>query len=135
MNNEIKEILDDLDYCKNRQCGNILLKHNECDLLLDYITNLQTIEQQYSAILSENAELENKITNLQEENERLKEMVDWNDKVANKKQEIIDKATGFINAACSWLNIDLRDDDELLEVKVRFFKDLLNILEGEENER
>ncbi len=26
---------------------------------LDYITNLQTIEQQYSAILSENAELEN----------------------------------------------------------------------------
>lgn len=28
--------------------------------LLDYITNLQAIEQQYSAILSENAELENK---------------------------------------------------------------------------
>ena len=35
--------------------------------LLDYITNLQTIEQQYCAILSENAELENKITNLQKE--------------------------------------------------------------------
>ena len=40
----------------------------------DYITNLQTIEQQYSAILSENAELENKITNLQEENRILKEL-------------------------------------------------------------
>lgn len=34
--------------------------------LFNYITNLQIIEQQYSAILSENAELENKITNLQE---------------------------------------------------------------------
>lgn len=38
----------------------------------DYITNLQTIEQQYSAILSENAELENKLTNLQEENKKIK---------------------------------------------------------------
>ena len=31
------------------------------NIVLDYITNLQTIEQQYSAILSENAELENKL--------------------------------------------------------------------------
>lgn len=41
MTNEIKEILDDLDYCKSLKAGNILLKYNECDLLLDYITNLQ----------------------------------------------------------------------------------------------
>ena len=39
---------------------------NDIDEVLDCITNLRTIEQQYSAILSENAELENKITNLQE---------------------------------------------------------------------
>ena len=43
--------------------------------LLDYITNLETIEQQYSAILSENAELENKITNLEQENELLKKQM------------------------------------------------------------
>lgn len=36
------------------------------------------------------------------------------------------KAIEFIK---TWLNIDLRDDDELLEVRVVFFKDLLNILE------
>ena len=41
MTNEIKEILDDLDYCKSIKSGNILLKSNECDDLLDYITNLQ----------------------------------------------------------------------------------------------
>ena len=41
--------------------------------LFNYITNLETIEQQYSAILSENAELENKITNLEQENKELKE--------------------------------------------------------------
>lgn len=46
---------------------------NRDERLLDYITNLQTIEREYSSILSENAELENKITNLQQENERLKE--------------------------------------------------------------
>ena len=45
----------------------------------------------------------------------------------------IDKTIGFINTACSWLNIDLRDNDELLEVKVRFFKELLNILEGSDD--
>ena len=69
------------------------------NIVLDYITNLQTIEQQYSAILSENAELENKlnqyenpddltlfymwldtkakdkIKQLQEENERLNNII------------------------------------------------------------
>ena len=34
------------------------------NIVLDYITNLQTIEQQYSAILSENAELENRLDTL-----------------------------------------------------------------------
>ena len=53
MNNDIKEILDDLDYCKNRQCGNILLKHNECDLLLDYITNLQEEIERLNNIIEE----------------------------------------------------------------------------------
>lgn len=40
---------------------------NEAKQIEDYITNLQTIEQQYSAILSENAELKNKISDLQKD--------------------------------------------------------------------
>lgn len=66
----IKEILEDvkrhLDYVKATKQASI--RDNEMKAMYDYITNLQTIEQQYSAILSENAELENKITNLQNEN-------------------------------------------------------------------
>ena len=54
-----------------------LFNKDEIHKLLDYITNLQTIEQQYSAILSENAELENKITNLQEELESANESITW----------------------------------------------------------
>lgn len=47
--------------------GNIqCLEPSECKILLDYITNLRTIEQQYSAILSENAELKNKISDLED---------------------------------------------------------------------
>jgi DNA repair ATPase RecN len=90
MKNEIKEILEfkeNADYKK--------LSVDEIAILKDYITNLRTIEEQYSAILSENAELKNKIfdledtlidkkeycygletqlTNLQQENEKLKEL-------------------------------------------------------------
>ena len=57
MKNEIKEILD--------KCTPFLFG-DEVDKLTNYITNLQTIEQQYSAILSENAELEYKVTDLSE---------------------------------------------------------------------
>ena len=70
MSEEIKKLIDNAEY--------------EPQPLIDYITNLQTIEQQYSAILSENAEL-------QEENERLKEERqninnrNCNQKIANKK--------------------------------------------------
>ena len=59
-----------VDRLKNSLDYEFNLTYSEHKQLLDYITNLQTIEQQYSAILSENAELENKITNLQEETER-----------------------------------------------------------------
>ena len=82
MKDEIKEILEYLK-CEEEYYDGIeevvlssdekVIERDDIELLLDYITNLQTIEREYSAILSENAELENKITNLQEENERLKE--------------------------------------------------------------
>lgn len=71
MNNEIKEIIsmsadEDIEIKYMNEKGAYVYKNIDIYELLDYITNLQTIEQQYSAILSENAELENKITNLQE---------------------------------------------------------------------
>ena len=71
MNEEIKEIKHRLQLL-HAEC-NSKAREEDINYTLDYITNLQTIEQQYSAILSENAELENKITNLQQENERLKD--------------------------------------------------------------
>lgn len=41
---------------------------NRDERLLDYITNLQTIEREYSSLLSENAEL-------QQENDRLNNII------------------------------------------------------------
>ena len=41
MKDEIKEILDDLDYAVNRKRGTITLNQKDINLLLDYITNLQ----------------------------------------------------------------------------------------------
>lgn len=64
MKDEIKEILDNLKYNIETNKNWTLTLGNSIDrwkLLLDYITNLQIIEQQYSTILSENAELENKL--------------------------------------------------------------------------
>lgn len=100
----------------------------------DYITNLQTIEREYSSLLSENAELENKITNLQEENERLKIQVSTKEKECMKLQEIINKAIEYINYSkfveyehfvCSCSEGNCCPEDEIEE--------LLNILEGINN--
>ena len=71
MNNEIKEIFDKLNKIvpyanvpKELAYMTISITPQDCKLLLDCITNLQTIEQQYRAILSENAELENRLDTL-----------------------------------------------------------------------
>ena len=77
MKDEIKEILealkiDEEDLNVRSSMYQLQLTPKEQKILLNYITNLQTIEQQYSAILSENAELENKTTNLQEEKDKYK---------------------------------------------------------------
>ena len=68
MNKEIKEILNKLKN-KNNYISHsmILLSDKETKEILDCITNLK------------------------QENKRLKKMVDWNDKVATNKQLIIDK--------------------------------------------
>jgi chromosome segregation ATPase len=82
MKDNIKEILKDNDELLVRYKDNSFESFDTLPInVLDYITNLQTIEQQYSAILSENAELENKITNLQEELKYQKEAeLEYNEK-------------------------------------------------------
>ena len=74
MNNDIKEILDNvkrhLDYVEATKQKSI--RDNEMKVMYDYITNLQTIEQQYSAILSENAKLQEENKKYVEDNEKLR---------------------------------------------------------------
>lgn len=75
MNNEIKEILDNLKNKDNDIKGINFLKYQdltrgEINLLLDYITNLQ---QEINKLTAESTEWESKCYDLQQENERLKE--------------------------------------------------------------
>lgn len=88
MNNDIKEILD---YLKDNSksfiiCGSSYYKISDykAKILLDYITNLQTIEQQYSAILSENAELD-----------KYKKVIDKIKEVLNKSSNLTLDETGY----------------------------------------
>ena len=101
---------------------------NDINKILDYITNLQTIEQQYSAILSENAELENKITNLQEENERLK-LVIKNHSIIIPKNKIIDYKSRIEKAIEYIKNINERAYKDDYGTCFSTY-DLLNILQG-----
>ena len=127
MNDEIKEILDNLrhySFCFD----NYDLEKTWVNKLLDYITNLQTIEQQYGAILSENVELENKITNLQEENEKLLKICGDYDKQANNYKSRIEKAVEYIKRNYKVLLLTNPPREA-------FNKDyLLNILNGDEDE-
>lgn len=126
MKDEIKEILDNLKFTNNdvMWCDKITLDAEESHLLLDYITNLQTIEQQYGAILSENAELENKITNLQKENKHLNLQLDQALKDYDELQQKIDKA---IELTKNLLKTEDRGYYQIL------FKEILKSLGDEDN--
>ena len=101
MNNEIKEILDDLKQCcKNRDRFDI--HENTADILLDYITNLQ------------------------EENERLNKQYDLMEQSLDDKQKVIDKAIKYVE----W-NLDANAEIiDYFNCDMNFNK-LLNILKGE----
>ena len=94
---KIKEILDRLDF-NEWEVDLYKVPITWCELynIRDYITNLQTIEQQYSVILSENAELENKITNLQEKYERMKENAEILSNGYNELEKRNEKAIEYI---------------------------------------
>lgn len=162
MNNEIKEIIDNLIRFRNEDNKfqpEDILTIEDVWLLLDYITNLQTIEQQYSALLSENAELKEvnnyskrklyKINKdrleanlkLVEENERLKNRneflnqvcVGFDDKYEDYKSRC-EKLREYINTHQLFKYI--YDDEELFEIITdkEAKKDLENILNGGKNE-
>ena len=95
MNNEIKEILEFIKEQIEKETlsyePDIELSKEEAKRLLDYITNLQTIEQQYCAILSENADL-------QQENKKLKELCDKYEKEHKTTYEIWKKDIYLYNS-------------------------------------
>lgn len=139
---EIKDLLQYLKNVYESEETSTWLNKLQIKDLFDYITNLQTIEREYSAILSENAELENKITNLQEENERLKEenkhiFANVNDDkllrsnamnyaelqdYKQRNEKAIEKLKDLYSYA---------DNEEYVD---NYCKDLLNILQGKSDE-
>lgn len=144
MKDDIKEIyLSNLEWTKTHDnmggvMGNLIFKDNMsyddyqklfkttyfilCNK--DYITNLQTIEQEYNALLSENAELENKITDLQEElystNQVVNELLDERDR--NKKAVEYIKFTSNLKYENEYVGLFIKD----------VCNNLLNILGGDE---
>ena len=80
MKNEIKEILDYLKRSNKNLFGyeqDKIISYEEVQLLLDYITNLQKEDRINNDLIpyfkNNEKSLKKQITNLQEENERLKE--------------------------------------------------------------
>ena len=140
MKEEVKGILNDLKRLANDQTYPEDIMDNEAaKTLLDYITNLQTIEQQYSPLLSENAELENKIIELQEENKELNDdNIWWNNRFKAVQRNYKDyksrnkKAIEFIEENLTfYITIGGTDERKLIGYN-KAFEDLLNILEGKE---
>lgn len=109
MNNEIKEILDDMfhiiikyeedfEYLEENKIR-YQLSYNKMQKLYDYITNLQKTNKNHSKKL---IELGNKINNLQQENERLK--------LEYKTQKDINQKL---------LSMDIKHNRELKDYKLR----------------
>lgn len=139
MNKELEYLLSEIkdssqDYVGTNGCKYQDLLREELDLLLNYITNLQTIEQQYCAILSENADL-------QQENDKLgKENKKYKDLGFEHLQKENDRLNNIINTAIKYIQNNklydfIYDDEELFEkVSDKATKDyLLYILKGDNN--
>lgn len=149
MKDEIKEILESLDkIAKGSYYPEDLLYYENCKQLLDYITNLQEkyngIKSNFDIQLEYDEELENKITNLQEETKKLQdrniELVLERDRL---KEELQQEKKDFkeANDYCFELKdyksrnkkaIEYIQDSNILAIyKLDYFiEDLLNILTG-----
>lgn len=135
MQEEIKEILDKLKdenwYDELDLTGTkwVELKWEETHLLLDYITNLQ---QEINKLTAESTEWESKCYELQQENERLNNCIDDQERVING---LIDKRDLYkINyndykyrceKASEYINTHYLNANE---------PELLNILQGSDKE-
>lgn len=112
MTNEIKEILDDLDFCKNIKRGKILLNSNECDIFLDYITNLQ-----------------NEIFDLKDTIQNKNDCIGAYDCIIEDRDKRIDKAVEYINH--EWFK---REQIGIVPLQFSYeeLQNVLNILRGDE---
>lgn len=124
MNDEIKEILDNFSKAYDIH-KEIISKHNNADeihieislkeskQLLDYITNLQSKIEAYELFDNQ------KITNLQEENDKL--------------QERIDKAIAYIDKELSF-NVIINGKENKVIAYNKAFENIRNILESSDEQ-
>ena len=140
MNEEIKEIFRDA-----KEFHYIDIRYEKCDLLLDYITNLQEELEEEKRI--EQADFKT-IQNLEEENQRLKELCNKYEEEHNnefkiwkdERQQLLDyksrneKAIEYIKEKYEYVLGDMSflDHDELVDR--RQISHLLNILTGGDEE-
>lgn len=117
MSDEIKEILDKAKeisgYGSDGKQHTRMFNQFEAKALLDYITNLQTIEREYSNLLSENAEL-------QQENDRLNNII--NELEEYCKEEYYRKNTTDIDSIGLSNNIYV-----CIYMKIKEFKENNNV--------
>lgn len=101
MNNELKEILNDLSYSQHTH-HKITLQPKELDLLVDYITNLQEgnekLKETISKIPRYKMEYELEIDKLKNELEELEKNHDFRVDQVHNLQKRIDKAIEYIKS-------------------------------------
>ena len=122
MNDEIKEILDKLKD-KNNYISHsmILLSIKERTAILDYITNLQQIEQEHQRI---NGELREENKKLQDKYEKMKENAEMLSKGYSDLEKRNEKAIEYIK----------HFENQDWYVEGCQIKDLKSILQGDDKE-
>lgn len=139
MTNELNEILYGLDYIanKSRNGGSLELTKNSCKLLYDYITNLQEQLHQASLDIQELTEKDidcpswcDKLTNLQQENKRLKDRYERCKKQKIKVENACSNYKYKIDKAIEYIKGNEKEYGSLEDNE----KIILDILRGKDNE-
>ena len=161
MNNEIKEILDNPkililsygsyisidDYCKIKDCITNLqekydiaqkdieiLTSNYNDLVKMSENKITNLQEEVNKLTAESTEWESKCYDLQEENERLKENAIHNDKVVDKAKwnEMLYKSRN--EKAKEYIYKLQKDDDIEIWRENGYWAYVLNILQGDDKQ-
>lgn len=162
-NSIVEDLLEKLKQCDDfhNRCD-YLLEHDETTYLLDYITNLQTIEREYSAILSENAELQQENESLRtriktikrlrkkqtqkknkyksiifDEEQKLKDYKSRCEKASEQAKEKIKRYESYINdlKKGNYPSSTIKQERQELIFRIREQEDLLNILQNGSDSR